>query len=665
MPRPHHVAAAAGTFATVVPLSVAVMTTHKLLVVAAAVLVLVAVPTAVALSAPGSLPTPPDWGIEAPVAAIFERTDRTTTAPDENTSRTIQPAPARAVRGRVLDETGAPIASAIVRQWPRWLFEREIDNGKASMLDLESRTGDDGTFTLHPGTTSDKGVHVEVTHADHVARKDSWFAPFDTESTLTMLRTFTVPLEVTMTDRNTGLPVPSFSVSATSWWRTGEEPEGAMPGGQFSVPSDARGQNGIWRGEARCLVGKPMSVRADCAGAGAGEFGDLSAQALRSEVQPVAGVPIRIAFEVDMGAAERLAPVVQRGRVVGARSGEPLVGVTLRSFYAIENGTRSPRAVQSGADGSFALALPKDGTACTILLDDHLWQAGAQDADAERELLFSALPLSSLRIVVLDGNEAPVAGAHALITSSTHRDVHERRRTGDDGAFELPGLLAGRYTVWIVPNAGDPDENAIANQTYAVEAGATSTGELHIEVPDAVRVFGNVIGGPGGLVPVFVPVTATGRWYPAKSAGRGYDAGGVAKGSYVVVLRNEREDRSAPVVLLAGVEVRGAGAQAMDLVVPTGSVRGRLVDVEAATIAEMRVVAVPANLGNGMAADMVGSEKFARWCGIAVAADGSFEVPFVGDGEWSMRVYRGAVMVAERAVRVRGSADVGEWRVRG
>jgi hypothetical protein len=48
---------------------------------------------------------------------------------------------------------------------------------------------------------------------------------------------------------------------------------------------------------------------------------------------------------------------------------------------------------------------------------------------------------------------------------------------------------------------------------------------------------------------------------------------------------------------------------------------------------------------------------------VPLAADGSFEVPHVADGPWRLQVRAGARVLAERAITVTGTLDLGDWQL--
>lgn len=662
LPRPHHVAEVTGSAAVLVQLGVVAMGTKKLLFAATTLVALLAVPTVLALSSHASWPEPPDWSVDAPVAALFEPALRRARPIDEGepTVRREVEAKARTLRGLVVDEQGAPIAGAVVTKWPKWMGSYLLAKKGATAMDVACTTDAQGAFELTALGADVEGVHVAVEHEHHVPVMVSSLVAFDVEARLVMLRTVEMPLEVEVVEKGSGEPVPFFTVDAWTLWKTGRETNPQQSEGQLLAPNGAVGRNGLCRTTARTAVGRALTVHAMVPGHGPGEYGTI--EPLCEVVEGADGRPVRLRFEVEFGVAEQRAARVQRGRVVAAKDGSPIAGVVLRTIVRESNGWSSNRAVQTRRDGTFALALPKDGRRCTVQLEDAEWQADEQDEAPERELVFRAEPRSSLRVRVVDPLGTPLVGAHVLALTRGDDLWRQRLRTDADGYVALKGLLARRTYVFVMPSEADPDERAIASDSYAIEAGETREETLVVDAADRTRVFGTVIGGPSGLVPHFVPTSETGRFVEAKVEGCAYDAGGLARGEYLVVLHSANERRGGPVVLLPGTKVTSVGTEALDLLVPSGQVRGRIGGLEADALRELRVTLVPAG-ARGVAADLVGDAKYASWAGIPVDSQGAFEVPFVADGPWTIAVWRGAMRIAERAVDVRGSADLGEWHL--
>jgi RNA polymerase sigma factor (sigma-70 family) len=661
LPRPRHVAAAAGVLPVLLAATWTTVKTHKL-VAAAALLLLAAVPTALVLGADRH-PPPPDHGVDAPVAAALGARARPVppagdVAADRG-AREAASAVAGTLGGRVVDGDGAPIAGALLRRWPVWRADELVADGRATVAELETRSAPDGTFTLAAVAIEKHGVMIAAEHAGFVPIQERITVQVGQPATLVMLRTHEVPIEVEVVERGTGVAVPRFRVHGSSPLTDGPA-DAPWSGKRFVSPDDAVGRDGRWSGTARFLEGRRYDVWLKCAGAGRGEWADVADQPAVARQHPVPGQALRLRFEVELDQAERLAARVQRGRVVDAEHGRPIAGADV---WIGAEGTGRARTVQTRADGSFVAALPRSGAPATVCVEHDDWQTEAlRGARPDEELTFRLRPRASLRLRVVDGNGAAVPRAHLLVRARGDQSFHRRLRTGDDGVVELSALLADRYPVFVVPHGGAPDEHAIGGGTFTVEAGERRDEVLPIEPPDAVRVSGMLVGGPAGLAPLFVPYAAGGRWTPARMRGRAYDAGGLARGDYLVVVMAANEaDKQLPAMLLPTVQVRGLGATAIDLQVPAGFVRGRA--VAARDLAALRAVVVPDVPAGGLAADLLASAKLATAVGAPLAADGSFEVKHVADGAWRLQLRDGATVVAERAVTVVGSLDVGDWTV--
>ncbi len=659
LPRPRHVVAAAGVLPVLVSLTWTTVTTHKL-VAAAAALLLFAVPAALWWSAPARAPLP-DYGVAAPVAAALDPPQRgAPAAPAAPAAREAVPAgPARLLAvGTVVDEHGAPIEGAIVRASPGWYVDRMVAAGLATADELQTRTGPDGRFEAASGGAPQDVVHVEITHPDYLATQERHAMHPGTAATVVMVRTHEVALEVQLVERGSGSPVPFFTVFGESPLGDGA---GRQAGGRdvLQSPHGAKGTNGSWRGTVRVAAGRPYHLRVSCPGDGRGEWAAPDDPELRTTLTPLPGTPLRVAFDVELDQAERLAGRVQRGRVVDDATGLPVAGAIV-SIDA-EGGGRT-RTVQTRADGTFVAALPRSGAASSLgaAHDDYHPQPRAATQPGS-DLVVRLRPRATLRVRVVDENGAAVPRAHLLVRARDDRGFHERRVTDDGGVAELTRLLAGRYHVFVVEHAFAPDDGAITSASFTVAAGERREEVLPIEPPDAVRVSGLLVGGPEGLAPLFVP-HGGGRWTPARTRGRAYDAGGLARGDYLVVIAAANDDDDhLPSLLLPKVVVRGLGATAIDLQVPTGFVRGRV--VAARDLAALRAVVVPDVPAGGLAADLLASPKLATAVGAPLAMDGSFEVKHVADGAWRLQLRDGATVLAERAITVTGSLDVGDWSI--
>jgi len=608
-------------------------------------------------------PPPPDFASDAPIDAMFAPAAAPAASEAGPREAAVQAA-SRTLAGRVVDADGAAIAGARVRLAPAWFGERLLQRG-ASAADLAARTDASGAFTFSAVHAEPNGLDVEVDHADHVSPEERWPLQFDAPATIVLRRVHEVPLHVRLHEQNGGVPVPSFRVSATTFLRVTAPGEPLrVPQPHLTSPNEAAGTDGEFRATARVVPGLPLHVRIDCAGYGAGEWSEAPPEPLGAIVQPVPGQPIELDLLVDFGLAEARAAAVQRGRVVAAATGAPIRGATVRTHVETATGWRSPRAVQSRADGSFALALPKDGAACSIVVEHHDWQSHTWAPQPELEPTVRLEPRASLRVRVVDATGTPMPGACLLVTMQARRrglDFHERARTDAEGQAHFPRLLAGSYHVAVLAQPFDSDDDALAAERYAVAAGESADVTIATEPPDAVRVVGMIVGGAEGLVPHFVPHAGARRWIRAKTRGRSYDAGGVPRGDHLVLLLpDDGAPDGAGAIALPRIGVQGLGTLALDLEAPTGEVRGRVLAPGSAH-AGWRVVAVPEVPAGGLAAELLAMAQVHAALGAPLAADGSFTLPATADGGFRLEIRDSARVVATRAATVRHGLDLGDW----
>jgi hypothetical protein len=78
---------------------------------------------------------------------------------------------------------------------------------------------------------------------------------------------------------------------------------------------------------------------------------------------------------------------------------------------------------------------------------------------------------------------------------------------------------------------------------------------------------------------------------------------------------------------------------------------------------KLRVLAVPELPAGSVAADFGGRDKTTKFLGVPLAADGAFELAHITDGSWLLQVRDGATVVAQRAITVQSSLDVGDWTI--
>jgi hypothetical protein len=57
--------------------------------------------------------------------------------------------------------------------------------------------------------------------------------------------------------------------------------------------------------------------------------------------------------------------------------------------------------------------------------------------------------------------------------------------------------------------------------------------------------------------------------------------------------------------------------------------------------------------------------KFTKSCGVALAADGTFSFPDIGDGACELQVRDSAAVLVQRPITVRGGFELGDWAIDG
>jgi RNA polymerase sigma factor (sigma-70 family) len=670
LPRPRDVAAAAGLLPTVTHAAVTTMNANKLIVAAAAVAALATLPlllrnsggSRVAAAAPPATPVA--------TATTADPGTRGAAAPSDRTAAAAPAGAPRALRGRVVDERGAPIAGALVRKTPVDTMQAHVEDGELAAHDVETTTDADGGFTLNDAGVRGESHALLAEHRAFVAAEAPTPCTFAAPVSIVMAPTHEVPLVVECVERASRVPVPRFLVTGTTVLQTRDAGRGAYPLHELRAPDAVPAANGRWHGTARFVEGRPFVVRVQCSGHGRGEWADADDPKPQATLAPLPGQPLHVVIEVDFDQAERVAPRVQRGRVVAAGDGAPLAGVDVCAVVAKANSTSFLRRVQTRADGTFAIALPKDGAACTLRVEHPDWQAHELAPDPAHEPTVRLAPRASLRVQVLGVDGRPLPRAHVLVVGGAPggddrggERLHRRARTDEHGRIELNALPAGRYLVFVVPKRSSPDEHALGNGSWTLTPGQQLDATLELAPNDALQVTGRVLAAPAGLAPAFVPHVGTGRFVQAKLRDGGWDAGSLPPGDYLVALFAANDDDSSrlPKALLPTVTLRGSGRQVLDLTLATGFVRGRLVGARDA--AALRLLALPSVPPGGVAAEMLASAKMTKFLGTAPAADGTFEVPHVADGIWRLQVRDGATVVAERPITVQGSLDVGDWRL--
>jgi hypothetical protein len=220
--------------------------------------------------------------------------------------------------------------------------------------------------------------------------------------------------------------------------------------------------------------------------------------------------------------------VVIAGRV--AEAGRPAVGALIQ----VAGGSLpAPRETVAGADGRFAVVeLPEGSYAVTAI--SGVTAALAADVDRFGPGPFAPLelalaPAARVAGVVVDGDGAPVAGAHVVLVPEIAEPALRRAASDSTGHFAIDGLPPGAWTV----DADAP--------------GHTSPSRLLLNIVAGGEAAPRIVVGRGGVV-----------------AGRVVDATGAPVVGAVVELAADRVVVSAPLrarraAWAAGTAPAGAG----------------------------------------------------------------------------------------------------------
>lgn len=576
------------------------------------------------------------------------------------------------VRGRVVDTEGQPVAGAVVyygsKDWQETF--RKIDPPLARLR--ETKTDESGAFrlpTMEQARIAFHGGKIEIgepLHEDYYAFHEATHWAEDEEPVIVMRRLVPARLEVELVDE-AGTAVPMFRVSAWNSWKSEMDPNGRRS--RMTVREE-RGSAGVFAREIRCVEGERLFVSVYCPGHGNSGFGpkaSVGSQVLRHEFEVTPNAELRVRFDVDMQAAERVAKRTTSGRVIDAATREPVAGAELvmRTDGWFEE-AKQVRRNQTRADGTFRIARPQDREAGTLTVTHPEYDTVEVSAASDEIEPIELARRGSIACTVVDRDGRPIADMPYLFRTRSG-DVHERGRTDEEGRIEFRGLLSGRYHVFLLQGDLDPDEKAIESASFAVEAGVDLDERIVVDDLNTFPVHGIVIAPfVAPIVPVFVPVDGDGGWVTAKPRGHGnFDAGGMRAGRYVPLLvPADDADRETPITVLPPIEIDGFSARGLELRWPTGSVRGRLELPSGFDTNGVTVVAVPDWSGDGgVAGSLFASARFAEQLGVAVDADGAFTLPNLAAGSWTLQLRRGAEVVATRPVQCEDEVNVGTWVV--
>jgi hypothetical protein len=540
---------------------------------------------------------------------------------------------------------------------PRW-FRSRVEAGEWNEAAMSAVSGADGAFVLP--RHGDGVISVSASHDDYVPEAEWTTCAAGEHPVVVMFRTHTVPLVVEVVDENTGVAPPVFECSATTFWTVGGTDDGVNR--SLAEPDKVRCTDGRFEGTARFVEGLPLQVRAYTPGVGFAHWQQKGDQNWFRELHPEPGQPIRLRFELDIGGAERVATdglVV--GRVADA-DGEPVAGASVCISRADKGWW--VRYVQSWHDGRFRIARPRDLATGAIEIEHPDYQTVRIDEPADDVGTIRLVPRGSLRCRIVDGAGLPLAGV-PFLARTRGRGFHQRGRTDDDGELFFAGLLEDRYYVYVLRRPHDADEQALTSDGWRVGAGEQLDVELSVAPPDRVRVMGSITGQTAEVVPVFVP-HRDGGFVQGRRRGSGYDAGGLARGDYLVGIAGEDDGAGIQPALLPRVTVSGFGTQVIDLHVPNGELSGWLIvdllDLTADDRDQLRVVAVPDVPPGGAAAELVASAKFTEAFGTKPDAGGRFVLTSLPPGPCTLQLRSSDRVLAERRVDVDGVVDIGAWQ---
>lgn len=683
------VGATAGTGVATPFAAILLMSTSKPVLVGATALVL-AISTWFAISGPqaatatrgqASLPQRPvalDAGPpEVPSAAPPADQRSRTPVADGAGPGPVHP---RAGTGRVVDMAGNPIERVEVRfaRYTKGLDGAEWPSAQTRITD------EDGLFEL-PAPPMGRLLAV---HPDYVSDEQTSVVVTDGPTILRMRRTFTVPLEVTLTDTASGEPVPRFTVSARSFWHGADDRGEEGPARFFAAPEGAAGEEGSCATRARFVAGaEHWFVAVECAGMapprsdGPGYQAALqeARSALRRHLQPVPGEPIRLHFSIDLGRWEREAPAgVLGGLVVDGASRAPIAGVAVS---VREDGAAEPlRTVQTDARGSFTIVRPgpDDAGQLTFRHPDYASTTVAGSALGTEAVMLQPRGHFTVEVVAADGVPSPGQTCLVIHADAPPRTAPDPAFTDRNGRLRCEGVEPGRYLVLVIDGVQGNDDRPLATASFTIAPGEDATHRIRIGGAGAT-VSGVVLQPNGepmddsrGEVSVFLLSHAAAG--PMVRSERSKDpatwlARNVPPGDYLAMIQVGRGDEI--IAWFPRVEIGAMAATTVDLQIPAGAIAGRIIGVERPET--LRVLALPDLPAGSTAAGMLANPEARRALASAVAPDGTFAIARTADGAWTLEVLAGADdgaqrsraarVIATRKVTVRGGAELGDWTV--
>jgi len=357
-----------------------------------------------------------------------------------------------------------------------------------------------------------------------------------------------------------------------------------------------------------------------------------------------AGTPIAIAK------GERIA-----GRVRDRSTGEAIVGIWVYARPQASPTSAHPFVATWSTEGVFTVEVPEPGE--YVIEAGSRYVGGAPSAfDAWIPSRVEHVATGAQDVVValdrglsIEGEIVDENGARAARPMSV--DAIARTQSGDldytsrrvvrtaDGVLRVPGLVRGRYDLWISPDGAAGDAAGAAVSATIVRDIAAGTQGLVVRLTRGYMLTGRLEDGAGGLV------LGAGRVYAYREGedGRNHAVFGEVAGDgtfrvgplddglrYEVLATNFPGRREARVT---GVAPRDRGG--VVIVLPAGgTIRGRVETTEGKPVPAGVPVGV---VGEGADPRAPGARTFAY-----TAADGTFVADGLADGAFSLEAGGGA-----------------------
>lgn len=509
----------------------------------------------------------------------------------------------------------------------------------------------------------------------------------DGPTILRMVPLLDAPLSVSVIDKVSGQPIPRFELSVRSVWQQ-QDGEGDPRTLQHEDPAQLDCRNGRYTGTARFVLGGSHSVVVRADGSAPGTilpeedrraFVATVRTQCAQKVRPVAGEPLSVQLELDLGWVERRAPHGTLGGDVFALDGEtPLAGV---GVALVPEGKRnSVRDVQTDRLGAYRIAaLPRGEPASLRFTHPELEtvEVGIPQSarDQERMPMVRMGTRGSLTITVIgrNGRPMPMAAWQVFQVEGAAKGFNRRGYTDENGQFRLPALVSGTYMAMVMEDLSSPDEDGgLARGSFRVDPGQTVEGTIRLGDQGGLVIQGRVLDADGSPLAergvLFLSEQPGGAPAMAKVDAGGYRIEDLPAGRYTVMIVNPETRGGVAPVVLPGIEVLESGA--MDLQVPSSGITGRLVGYADAT--ELSVVALCNAPKGSIAAAMSSNPGALMQRAIQASSDGRFSIPQLAPGTWTLKAYTGLgrearsrgerpQVIATRRVTVDGDTPIGDW----